>query len=209
MHRFSVDLSRARFFAEDLGERMGRDVLGVLARRDALLVFNGGFFGLERENEGLLVDRGRTLTPWSARIGGGVLAVRRGVARLHDGEAEPPRDVLRSDFAIQCRPRLVVGGRVNVRSDDGRMAHRTALCIRDGGRTVDVVIARSNDDGGRGAPALRAFAERLSAAGCEEALNLDGGPSTGAAWTSASGPSAAPPVADVRMLVFVKNTRNR
>jgi exopolysaccharide biosynthesis protein len=68
-----------------------------------------------------------------------------------------------------------------VRSDDGHRAERTALCVRDAGRTV-VVIAEPRA-GSRG-PSLFALAQYLAAGDqrCEDALNLDGGPSTGVAY---------------------------
>ena len=105
------------------------------------------------------------------------------------------------DFAVQCRPRLVVGSRVNIRSDDGRRAARTALCLRDAGRTIELASARDNGDGG---PTLFQLAAELLAEGCEEALNLDGGPST--AWASVNdhGTVFIPPVAPVRHAIVVR-----
>lgn len=73
-----------------------------------------------------------------------------------------------------------MGGKAHVLRDDGRAAERTALCLRDGGRVLKVIVARG-DSAGRG-PTLSRFSDMLASRGCEEALNLDGGPSTGAAW---------------------------
>src|SRR5204863_43036 len=69
-------------------------------------------------------------------------------------------------FAIQCRPRLVVNGAANVKSDDTKRAERSALCTRDGGRTVDVVIVRGSDDGESPGPSLFALSRQLVAMGC-------------------------------------------
>ena len=54
--------------------------------------------------------------------------------------------------------------------------------MRDGGRTLDLVVARRRD--GLGGPGLFTLASWLhdgivpGESGCESALNLDGGPST-------------------------------
>jgi hypothetical protein len=72
-----------------------------------------------------------------------------------------------------------------VKSDDTKRAERSALCTRDGGHTVDVVIVRGSDDGESPGPSLFALSKQLAWMGCESALNLDGGPSTGVAWREA------------------------
>jgi hypothetical protein len=104
-------------------------------------------------------------------------------------------------FAIQCRPRLVVDRAVNVKSDDGKRAERTALCVRDAGRTVNVVIVKGSDDGESIGPSLFALARHLADAGCESALNLDGGPSTGIAWREGDRVNLLPPQRPVRHVV--------
>ena len=71
-------------------------------------------------------------------ISGGVLTVGPTGAALHETESFvlPPH----VRFAVQCRPRLVVDGRVNIRSDDGRRAYCTALCIRESGARLDLFV---------------------------------------------------------------------
>ncbi len=76
------------------------------------------------------------------------------------------------DFAIQCRPRLVVRSVQHVKKDDGREAERTALCLRDGS-TLEVVIAHGPVPGH--GLTLSALSGLLVARGCQDALNLDGG----------------------------------
>jgi uncharacterized protein YigE (DUF2233 family) len=129
-------------------------------------------------------------------MSGGVFSIDEDRASLvatedADGGAFAPR------FAVQCRPRLVVDSRVNIKGDDGKRAARTALCARESGTVVDVVVARDRADRTYG-PSLFALAQHLAAAGCESALNLDGGPSTGIAWRDASGAHAERPAAGVR-----------
>ena len=125
-----------------------------------------------------MISGGVMISPRSDTLGGGVVAVVSGRARLSPAPGfEPPAG---PDLALQARPRLVVdGGRASVR-DDGRAAERTALCLRDQGRVLEVIVARG-EAAGRG-PTLALLADMLVSRGCEGALNLDGGPSTGVAW---------------------------
>jgi uncharacterized protein YigE (DUF2233 family) len=171
----------------------------VLARSSARLVVNGGFFAPDGGPLGLAISDGKTLSRFSPEMSGGVLWIREGVAHLsatEEYQAGP------ADFAIQCRPRLVVGSRVNIRSDDGRHAARTAVCLRDEGRTVDVLAATGEHDAP--GPTLFELATELVGLGCEEALNLDGGPSTGWAEKDDGGVSFDPPRGPVRHVVVVK-----
>ncbi len=199
LHTFRVSLARARLEVVDL--RMSRALDDVLRSRGASLVINGGFFGMRGEPQGMVVSAGRLVSPFMSRIGGGIVAAKEGVARLHDAERPPAASD--AEFAMQCRPRLVVDSTVNIRSDDGNRADRTALCLRDGGRTLDVVVARTEDSAGRDGPTLFRFARSLARLGCEQALNLDGGPSTGVAWRDGRHVRFLPPRSAVRHAVAI------
>ena len=199
---FSFRVAEARFEVVDLG--MGRDLQGALARNHASLAINGGYFAPSTEAEGLVFAGGETLSPFSPSLGGGVLVIRGGRAAILDATGfSPPRD---AELAIQAKPRLVVGSAVNVRSDDGRKAERTALCVRDEGRTLEAITAYGKGPS-PGGPTLTLLAEMLASRGCEEALNLDGGPSTGAAWQGAERVEARPPRAAIRHAITVRLER--
>lgn len=176
VHAFGFEVASARFEVIDTG--MSPALLPVLERTGGSLVVNGGFFDRERKPEGLVISGGDELAPLSAALGGGVLVIAQGRASLHDavGFTLPPG----TEFAVQARPRLVVDGARNIRGDDGPRAERTALCIAGGGQRMTVFVVRG-EGAGRG-PTLGQLAGLLVARGCEQALNLDGGPSTGAAW---------------------------
>ena len=179
--RVPIELSRARFSPVDLG--FERTLRAELERSRASVVINGGFWDPEREPEGLTVSDGRVVVPFDVDLGGGVLVIEDGRARVLDAEAGEPQVAASWSFAQQAKPRLVVDGRVNVERDTGRRADRTAVCLRDGGRTIELVHARTADERrGRDGPTLFRFAHTLVAAGCDDALNLDGGPSSGMAW---------------------------
>jgi uncharacterized protein YigE (DUF2233 family) len=190
---FSLRVAETRFDVVDLA--MGRDLAAALAQRSASLAVNGGYFAPSTEAEGLVIAGGHTLSPFAPALGGGVVVVRGGRAELRDASGfSPPNDV---DFAIQARPRLVVAGAVNLHGDDGRKAERTALCVLDEGRRLEVVVAHGKTATPTG-PTLTLLAEMLVSRGCEGALNLDGGPSTGAAWQGEGRVEVRPPRAGIR-----------
>lgn len=158
---------------------------------DVLVAVNGGFFDPELGASGLLISEGATLARERPGGGSGRLVIARGLARLQlRGAPLPPG----ADFAVQCGPRLIEpDGAVGIRSDDGQRAARTAACIREGGRELDLIVAASKRRLGGGPGLLqlaRWLAEPLApgeASGCEAALNLDGGPSTGIVVAGAPG----------------------
>ena len=161
---------------EDVGMTTALDA--VLEKTGGDLVVNGGFFDDKGKALGLTMSNGIRLSPLAKKLSGGVLTVAgdRKKAELFETESFDPPEGLK--FAVQCRPRLVVRREANVKSDDGKRSERTALCLRDGGKTIEALVVK----GGEGGPSLFALGKWLATHGCEEALNLDGGPSTGAAW---------------------------
>lgn len=161
---------------EDVGMSTALD--SVLERSGGDLVINGGFFDDQKKALGLTMSNGIRLSPVAKKMSGGILTVsgEGKKAELFETESFDPPEMLK--FAVQCRPRLVVRGEPNVKSDDGKRSERTAVCLRDGGKTIEALVVK----GGEGGPSLYALGQWLAARGCEDALNLDGGPSTGAAW---------------------------
>ncbi|MCC7492420.1 MAG: phosphodiester glycosidase family protein [Fimbriimonadaceae bacterium] len=145
----------------------------VAARLGALAVINGGYFDEQRHPLGWVVSNGqqriaRRANRWPCFVVQGQRArivSRQTAANLSDVQQ-----------AVQCGPRLVEDGRPTQLKDSPRAA-RSAVGIDDQGRVVlaatldtaatlaefAAVLARSRDRGGLG---------------CQEALNLDGGPST-------------------------------
>jgi uncharacterized protein YigE (DUF2233 family) len=194
---FPLLVAGARFRVVDLG--MTRDLDRVLRETGASLVVNGGFFDPSDRPEGLVMSEGAVLSARSDSLGGGILAVSEGRAALApaEGFVAPPG----TDFAVQARPRLVVHGRSNIARDDGRATERTALCLREDGRRLEVIVALG-DVPGRG-PTLAGLADLLARRGCEGALNLDGGPSTGVAWRQDGGVRAVPPRGPLRHAIVV------
>lgn len=158
-----------------------RDLQAALGGRGALFATNAGFFDTRDAPLGLSVSGGERRSRFSRGLSGGVLEITGGQAAVLETETYDPSRA--PEFAVQCRPRLVVAGKANVRRDDGKRAERTAVCVRDGGRTVAFVLAKDDERG----PSLFALGRYLEAKGCGDALSLDGGPSTGAAFLGPHG----------------------
>jgi hypothetical protein len=175
MHRFRLPLAQLHVEVVDLGFTTPvADALG-----DGDLIVNGGFWEwhrLQRRAMGLLASSGKLLSPLRAALEGGVLLVGNGRARIvpSRGFGEP----LTVDLALQCRPRLVQAGKVVPELNAHGRAARTAVCVREAGRTLDVYVSDPNDVG----PSLQELGVWLLGQGCEHALNFDGGPSTAAAF---------------------------
>jgi exopolysaccharide biosynthesis protein len=198
---FRFVLARTRVEVVDLG--MSNE-LGLARRTSgADLAINGAFFDPTSRPEGLVISEGKELSPLVPTLSGGVLVIDGRKGTLFESESYVPA-LMPPSFAMQCRPRLVVDTKRNIQSDDGKRAARTALCLRDGGLVLDAVIARvrgvTGADGDDG-PTLFALAEALSRDGCEQALNLDGGPSTGLSYRAADGDHDEPPARKVRHAV--------
>jgi hypothetical protein len=175
-----IDLQQHRLRVRALGDVPFARLLGDT---DLLVAVNGGFFDPDLQASGLLLSGGSLLARQRAGGGSGVLAVAKQRARLlKRGEPLPQG----TDFSVQCGPRLIeAGGAIGIRGDDGQRAARTAACIREAGRELNFVVALGKGQLG-GGPGLLQLAQWLAQplapgepSGCEAALNLDGGPSTG------------------------------
>jgi hypothetical protein len=161
------------------------DMLALEHDPTVLVAVDAGFFDDDHRPDGLLVSEGNQIAPVTTHGGSGLLCVRGGTADLFAStDTLPPGAPFQ--LAVQCGPRLVErDGAVGITRDTGARFARTAACVRDGGHTLDLVVTWLPSDPLRG-PGLMALAQRLAQPspvgdprGCERALNLDGGPSTG------------------------------
>lgn len=204
LRAFAFDLTTHDVRLVDVGMR--RELAPLLASPDDVLAVNAGFYDEADRPIGLARSEGRELAPLRRALSGGVLVVRGGQGHLFEAEsfdAEAGAGAS-APFALQCRPRLVVSGSVNVRKDDGKRAERTALCLKDAGRALEVVVVREDERGAAGGPSLHALAEALARRGCHDALNLDGGPSTGFARRDGARVEDASPRRGVRHAIVVR-----
>lgn len=167
VHHFTIPLAHAKLAFVDL--QYQTPLVDALGEHD--LVLNGGYWGYRDQRrvlEGLLVVNDQRLSPPHKH--GGVLEVRDGAARVVRGEdfTLAPDTAL----ALQCSPRLVDAGQLIPKLEAKRRAARTALCIRDRAQLEAYLTEASIT--------LPELAQFLLQQGCQEALNLDGGPSTAA-----------------------------
>ncbi len=170
-HAFRIDLERAglRVLAAG-GPTVRREVSTIARSLKDVVAINGSFFDEKNRAMGVVVDQGRTLSrrrikSWSA------LVVEQRRARIVQGSELVLDDP--AHLVLQGQPRLVKGGRVAKLKP--QVARRTAVCAE--GRYVTFVVASKPVD----ATALARFLARPEGRGglaCEDALNLDGGPST-------------------------------
>src|SRR5262249_34925058 len=97
------------------------------------------------------------------------------------------------EFAVQNSPRLIEGaGQLGIHHDDGKRASRTAVCVR--GARLDVLVALAPP---REGPTLYETARLLGDLGCQAALNLDGGPSSGLWLRPDTGIASSAPLAPI------------
>jgi hypothetical protein len=167
-----VDLVRfdlARFSPRVLvpGPRALTTADEVRRAENAVAAVNGGFFDPERRPLGLRIADGRTVVPFRARVDWGVLAVENQRARIVHSKDFVATDGL--DSAIQVGPRLVAARKPLKLKP--QTAFRTAVAVDQDGRRLTLAVTRSQ----AGAQDL---ANLLSRLGFEDAMMLDGGPST-------------------------------
>jgi hypothetical protein len=176
VHRFRLPLAGLAVSVVDLRYELPlAEALG-----DGDLVVNGGYWGWIDERRrtliGLLVAGGKQLSPLRAALNGGVLTIDGGKASISPSAGyKAPRH---ADLALQCRPLLVVDRTITTGLNASAHAQRTAACVRDGGATLDLYVTDHDGPG----TTLDALARWLLGEGCDQALNLDGGPSTAAAF---------------------------
>lgn len=176
LHRFRLPLTGLQVSVVDLGyQRPLATALG-----DADLVVNGGYWGWLDERKrtlvGLLVSAGKQLSPLREALTGGVLTLHGGRATILQSRGYSlPKN---ADLALQCRPRLIVDRGVSTGLNKSALAQRTAACVREGGTTLDIYVTDPEEEGAT----LDSLARWLIREGCDNALNLDGGPSSAAAF---------------------------
>jgi hypothetical protein len=194
----SIDPASAELRAIGLGSKLPFE---QMIPEGAVAAINGGYFDEHDRPTGWLKSQGSELAARSQRSSGGVVALGKGA--LYVG---PYADLpFQPEFGLQNSPRLVEGGgQLGIRSDNGKRASRTVACAAQGRLHLVVILAWP----GRG-PTLFETARLLAESpargglGCEAALNLDGGPSSGVWFPSSSGRKSEMPLAPIAYGVAV------
>jgi uncharacterized protein YigE (DUF2233 family) len=194
----------------------GRSLLDVAREAKAPVAVNGGYFGHKGEPVTLLVSGGRELAkaspglPWS-----GVYTLDRAgraAVRLHAALKKLPEGC---DFAVQNSPMLVAGGQLcwpparrpgqEEKQDEDKppLRHRrTAAGVDHQGRTM-LAVCDSLVSLEEWALLLRA-GEKIGGLGLADAVNLDGGPSSGLAVDCGDKPTHVPAGVTIPYVLLVR-----
>ncbi len=201
------DLSQTRLA---VGLAKGGAMLEALVPNGAIAALNGGYFQRDFRPTGLVIDAGRELNRKNPVAKGGIVAVSG--RKVYIG---PLRSVpFKPDFAVQNGPMLInQNGSIAIRSDDGRRAARTVACLTGTGNSAQLhlIVIQAPLLAG---PTLLETAQLLQAKtaaggfGCQVALNLDGGSSTGVWFGPDIGLPSAPPVVPIGYAVAVVPLRS-
>jgi uncharacterized protein YigE (DUF2233 family) len=201
LYAFDISLKEFRIAAVDLGTT--KSLRSALERKGSVLAINAGYFDKNNNPEGLVVSEGKSLSEYKSSLGGGVLTISGQFAQLHDSTGFNPTPQL--DFAIQCKPRLVVDGKTNIKTDDKKVAARTAICIKKGGTSLEVFVTQDKTKGPSSGPSLATLADILVARDCEQGINLDGGPSSGVFWQEKGTVKGFAPQANIRQALVIQS----
>ena len=127
---------------------------------------------------GLIISNGKMIFPVTDHGGSGVFCLKKGKP-----EVKWAKDTINSkeyELAFQCGPVIVEhGGKLGVYNNNYRRLNRAAIGISDGKVIIAIVVGEKSIG-----LSLYEFARYLSTpkekggAGCDVALNLDGGSST-------------------------------
>lgn len=141
---------------------------GWRKRGGALVAVNGGYFDAEGKSLGLRATGGRKKSPLHGTRWG-VFFTRNGKASIVPTEKFAWRTSI--DEAVQCGPRLVENG--TVLKLKKQWARRSGIGVTKEGRVIIAVA-----DSEMSLPEWAALWAAPDGLNCEDALNLDGGPSS-------------------------------
>ena len=139
----------------------------------ALIVLNGGFFTEEFIATGLIVVNGQA--SGSSYVGfGGMVTMVDAEVEVRSLVERPYASTETFDFALQAFPMLVLNGEPAYQNPDFDTARRTVIGVDGDGRVLLILASW-------GSFTLAEFSSYLASAdfGLVNALNLDGGTSTG------------------------------
>jgi len=154
-------------------EKTGSTAKELANGSKSLLVVNGGFFTPEHRSIGLIVNKGKQISPLHRTSWWSVFAIRNGVpAILRPNQFKLSKNV---EVALQVGPRLVVNGKIPKLKES--VATRSAIGITGDGM---VTIAITSGQG----ISMNELARRMARSsfqgglGCPNAMALDGGSSS-------------------------------
>lgn len=179
-----------------IGTRSGGGFLKDLVIGSPDVAMNGTYFLANYRPAGWLLAGGVLHGKANEKSSGAVFYVKKGRAGIARLKSVP----LNVDLAMQNSPVLVhPGSKVNSALNSTKRAWRTIVCLPEqdaSGRQVRFIVIKSGIGDG---PTLLETAELLAKPakdggfGCRQALNLDGGPSSGILFPPHSDIMPSPP----------------
>lgn len=168
-HLFEIDPSIARIKVVRPEQGKRATVAHLRQQSGAQIVLNASFFGEDGRALGLVVQE-KKVVGRAKRTSWGTFVMRGHKPSLEEGVAGVTSKP--ADYVVQGMPRLVVNGKPNSLKE--QVAARSVVCLRQD-RVVLLVISDIEAN-----KLARALATPIAKGGfgCENALNLDGGPST-------------------------------
>jgi len=173
-HVFDVDLKLHQIRILNAGENLQTHayVRQMVALWPWVIASNASFFDESQRVMGLVVNAGQVISKHLIKSWG-ILSVRLGHAEILSGqEFDWKSHASQADAVVQGLPRLVVHKKIPALK--AQSATRTIVCVNSSDKDNHhlFLIATSRVDTSLVAHFL------VDELGCEEALNLDGGPST-------------------------------
>jgi uncharacterized protein YigE (DUF2233 family) len=179
-----------RLFTIDLALQVkpsGNHITDFLTDSSTILAVNGGYFEMDSRHRlypsGLIIQGSKELFPITSHGGSGIFCIKNDTAAIIWSKEGLKQDAC--DLAFQCGPVVVEhGGKQGVYNNDYKRLNRAAVGISEN-KVVLAIVAGNNGVG----LSLYEFAEFLrtaktkGGAGCDVAMNLDGGSSAQACFS--------------------------
>ncbi|OGL39805.1 MAG: hypothetical protein A3C43_12260 [Candidatus Schekmanbacteria bacterium RIFCSPHIGHO2_02_FULL_38_11] len=166
-------------YCHDYGEKMGADIRDLVKKSGAIGAVTGGYYDYEKDKKslkpvGILTADGREISKWLAGINGVFLVKKDRTAEIiYKENYKKSPDILQ---AVQAGPVLVKDGEIRIDKpsvfNEFKLLPRTAI-----GLTKEKKILMLASETGFNGLSLYELAEVMKRLGCNDSLNLDGGPS--------------------------------
>ncbi len=160
----------------------GNHIKEFFRDKRTILAINAGFFEIDGKYNltpsGLIISNGKMIFPVTDHGGSGVFCLKKGKPEIKwSKDTIIPNEY---ELAFQCGPVIVEhGGKPGIYNNNYRRLNRSAIGISDGKVVITIVVGEKNVG-----LSLYELAQYLrtpkneGGAGCDVALNLDGGSST-------------------------------
>ncbi len=189
----------------------GNYITDFLSEPDAILALNGGFFEMGANYSltpsGLIVLKGTMISPVTDFGGSGVFCIKDGKPEIL--WTKDSVDFTQYSVAFQCGPVIVEpGGKQGIYNNSYRRLNRSAIGVSESNVVLAIVVGKQ----GVGL-SLYEFAEFLrkppkeGGAGCDAALNLDGGSSTQVCFSYKNTTVSIPGLWAINSAIVVKKKR--